>query len=72
MEKKTSILVCVVLFIGLAGGYTLGTLKAVGKHVNTEYFIELKQNSVIIESIDGYIYECPIDSIPVVLLRDNL
>ena len=72
MERRTSILVCVVLFIGLAGGYTLGTLKAVGKHVDTEYFLELKQNSVVIESIDGYIYECPIDSLPAVLLKDNL
>jgi hypothetical protein len=72
MERKTIILVCVVLFIGLAGGYTLGTLKAIGKHVDTEYFLELKPKSVMIESIDGYIYECPIDSIPAVLLRDNL
>ena len=44
MERKTIILVCVVLFIGLAGGYTLGTLKAIGKHVDTEYFLELKPN----------------------------
>ena len=72
MERRTSILVCVVLFIGLAGGYTLGTLKGIGKHIDTEYFLELKQNSVVIESIDGYIYECPLDSIPAVLLKDNL
>ena len=72
MERKTIILVCVVLFIGMAGGYTLGTLKTIGKHIDTEYFLELKPKAVIIESIDGYIYECPIDSIPAVLLRDNL
>ena len=72
MERKTIILVCVVLFIGMAGGYTLGTLKTICKHIDTEYFLELKPKSVIIESIDGYIYECPIDSIPAVLLRDNL
>ena len=72
MERKTIILVCVVLFIGMAGGYTLGTLKTIGKHIDTEYFLELKPKSVIIESIDGYIYECHIDSIPAVLLRDNL
>ena len=72
MEKRTSILVCVVLFIGLAGGYTLGTLKGIGKHIDTEYFIELKPKSVMIESVDGYIYECPLDSLPAVLLKDNL
>lgn len=72
MERRTIILVCVVLFIGLTGGYTLGTLKAVGKHVDTEYFLELKENSVLIESVDGYLYECPMDSIPAVLERDNL
>lgn len=72
MERRTSILVCVVLFIGIAGGYTLGTIKPIGRHIKTEYFLELKPNSVMIESADGYLYECPLDSLPIVLLKDNL
>ena len=72
MERRTSILVCVVLFIGIAGGYTIGTVKPIGRHIKTEYFLELKPNSVMIESADGYLYECPLDSLPTVLLKDNL
>jgi len=42
-------------------------------HVVPEYFIELKQDgSAVIEGLDRHTYECPLDSIPSVLLRDNL
>ena len=38
-----------------------------------EYFIELKQDgSAVIEGLDRHTYQCPLDSIPAVLLRDNL
>jgi hypothetical protein len=72
MEKRTSILVCVVLFIGMAGGYTLGTIKPIGKHIKTEYFLELKPNSVIIEDVRGNIMSCPYDKLVETLERDNL
>lgn len=72
MERKTSILVCVVLFIGLVGGYTLGTIKPIGKHIKTEYFLELKQNSVIIEDVRGNIISCPYDKLVETLEKDNL
>lgn len=72
MERRTSILVCVVLFIGMAGGYTLGTIKPIGKHIKTEYFLELKQNSVIIEDVRGNIMSCPYDKLVETLEKDNL
>ena len=43
------------------------------EHVKPEYFIELKSDgSAIIEGLDRHTYQCPLDSIPAVLLRDNL
>jgi ABC-type transporter Mla maintaining outer membrane lipid asymmetry permease subunit MlaE len=72
MERRTSILVCVVLFIGMAGGYTLGTIKPIGKHIKTEYFLELKQNSVIIEDVRGNIISCSYDKLVETLEKDNL
>ena len=42
-------------------------------YVVPEYFIELKQDgSAVIEGLDRHTYQCPLDSIPAVLLRDNL
>lgn len=72
MERRTSILVCVVLFIGIAGGYTIGTIKPIGRHIKTEYFLELKPNSVMIEDVRGNVISCPYNKLVETLEKDNL
>ena len=59
--------------IGLIGGWLIGAVAYHHpRHVDTEYFIELKGESAVIEGLDRHTYTCPIDSIPSVLDRDNL
>ena len=72
MEKSFAILVTVVFGLGMFGGLVIGSIRTKAKHIKTEYFIELKPKSVMIEAADGYLYECPLDSLPAVLLKDNL
>jgi len=72
MDKKLSLLVTLILAMGIVVGYVMGSIRAKAEHVKTEYYLELRPNSVVIESIDGYLIECPLDSIASVLERDNL
>lgn len=72
MEKKLALLVVLILAFGILTGYVMGSIRAKAQHVKTEYYLELKPNSVIIESIDGHLIECPMDSIASVLVKDNL
>lgn len=72
MDKKLSLLVVLVFALGVFTGYVMGSIRAKAEHVKTEYYLELRPNSVVIESIDGYLIECPMDSIASVLERDNL
>jgi ACR3 family arsenite efflux pump ArsB len=72
MDKKLSLLVTLILAMGIFVGYVMGSVRAKAEHVKTEYYLELRPNSVVIESIDGYLIECPMDSIASVLERDNL
>jgi len=73
MEKRNSLFVVIYFSIGLFGGWLIGAMTYhQPRHVDTEYFIELKGDSAVIEGIDRHTYTCPIDSIPVVLERDNL
>ena len=72
MDKKLSLLVVLIFALGVFTGYVMGSIRAKAEHVKTEYYLELRPNSVIIESIDGYLIECPMDSIASVLERDNL
>jgi ACR3 family arsenite efflux pump ArsB len=72
MDKKLSLLVTLILAMGIFVGYVMGSIRAKAEHVKTEYYLELRPNSVVIESIDGYLIECPMDSIASVLERDNL
>jgi hypothetical protein len=72
MDKKLSLLVTLILAMGMFVGYVMGSIRAKAEHVKTEYYLELRPNSVVIESIDGYLIECPMDSIASVLERDNL
>jgi ACR3 family arsenite efflux pump ArsB len=72
MDKKLSLLITLILAMGIVVGYVMGSIRAKAEHVKTEYYLELRPNSVVIESIDGYFIECPLDSIASVLERDNL
>lgn len=73
-EKKIALLVTLVFGLGILSGLLIGAIRQhQTRHVDPEYFIELKEDgSAIIEGLDRHTYFCPIDSIPAVLLRDNL
>jgi hypothetical protein len=71
-ERKFALLVVLIFALGIFTGYVMGSIRAKAEHVKTEYYLELRPNSVVIESIDGYFIECPMDSIASVLERDNL
>jgi hypothetical protein len=71
-ERKLALLVVLIFALGIFTGYVMGSIRAKAEHVKTEYYLELRPNSVVIESIDGYFIECPMDSIASVLERDNL
>lgn len=72
-EKRNALFVVTYFAIGLIGGWLIGAVAYHHpRHVDTEYFIELKGDSAVIEGLDRHTYTCPIDSIPSVLDRDNL
>lgn len=72
-ERKLALLVTLVFGLGILSGLLIGAVRQhQTRHVDPEYFIELKGNSAIIEGLDRHTYFCPIDSIPAVLERDNL
>lgn len=75
-ERRNSLMVVGYFAIGLFGGWLIGSIKPINglkpTHIKAEYYLELQGDNAIVEGIDGYTYECPIDSIPVVLDRDNL
>lgn len=72
MDRKLALLVVLIFAMGIGTGYFMGAVRTKAAHVETEYYLELRPNSVVIESIDGYIMECPLDSIASVLEKDNL
>jgi hypothetical protein len=77
MEKRNSLFVVGYFALGLFGGWIMGSVSPVPgmklTHIKAEYYLELKPNDrAVIEDIGGYTYECHMDSIPAVLLRDNL
>jgi hypothetical protein len=67
-----TVLRIVYLLIALGIGFTLGSIRRIGQHITTEYFLELKPNSVVIEGTDGHTIECSYDKIGDVLIKDNL
>jgi hypothetical protein len=72
-EKRNALFVVTYFAIGLFGGWLITTaVQHRTRHVDPEYFIELRGDSAVIEGLDRHTYTCPIDSIPAVLLRDNL
>jgi hypothetical protein len=72
-ERKLALLVTLVFGLGILSGLLIGAVRQhQTRHVDPEYFIELKGNSAIIEGLDRHTYFCPIDSISAVLERDNL
>ena len=72
MERRTALLVTVVFAIGMFGGIIVGSIRTKSQHIKTEYFIELKHETVLIEDTEGNIITCPFNDISKALLRDNL
>ena len=75
--KRNAMFVVGYFAIGLFGGWIIGSVAPVKglkpSNIKAEYYLELKPNDrAVIEDIGGYTYECHMDSIPAVLLRDNL
>jgi hypothetical protein len=70
MERKITLLVTVVVGIGI--GMWIGSVRTRSQHINTEYYIELKPNSVLIEDMHGNFITCPYDKISEILIKDNL
>ena len=72
-EKKLALLVTLVFGLGILSGLVIGSLRSNPQHIKAEYYLELKPDgSAIIEDCGGNTIVCPMDSIPAVLLRDNL
>jgi len=70
---KQSYLIPVWVTVGIVIGLLIASsTQHRTRHVDPEYFIELKDDSAIIEGLDRHTYFCPIDSIPAVLIKDNL
>ena len=75
--KRNNFFIITYFTVGLLGGWIIGSVAPVKglkpTNIKAEYYLELKQNDrAVIEDIGGYTYECHMDSIPAVLLRDNL
>lgn len=76
-EKRNALFVVAYFSVGLFGGWLIGSIAPVNglkpTHIKAEYYLELKPDgSAIIEDCGGNTIVCPMDSIPAVLLRDNL
>jgi hypothetical protein len=74
---KSSLFIVVYFAIGLFGGWLLGSIAPINsmkpQHIKVEYYLELKPNDkAIIEDVHGNTIQCDMDSIPAVLLKDNL
>lgn len=72
MEKRIALLVTVVFGIGMVGGLFIGSARTESQHIKTEYYLELKPNSVLIEDVHGNFITCPYERIPEILMKDNL
>lgn len=72
MERRTALLVTVVFAIGMFGGLVIGSITTSARHIKTEYYLELKQDHVLIEDIDGNIISSPYDKLSETLEKDNL
>lgn len=76
-ERRNTLFVVAYFSVGLFGGWLIGSIAPVNglkpTHIKAEYYLELKPDgSAIIEDCGGNTIVCPMDSIPAVLLRDNL
>lgn len=76
-ERRNSLFVVGYFALGLFGGWLIGSIEPIKgiapEVINAEYYIELRPDgSAIIEDCGGNTIVCPLDSIPAVLLRDNL
>lgn len=74
-EKRNALFVVAYFSVGLIGGWLIAKSKEQPQpqHVNVEYYIELKADgSAVIEDRHGNTHQCPTNSIPQVLIKDNL
>jgi len=72
--KTNTLMIMAYFAVGLLSGWLIANSKTKqAQHIDTEYFIELRaDDSVIIEGLDGHTYVCPIDDVPIILIKDNL
>jgi hypothetical protein len=72
---KTNILFTITCFTaGIVTGWFIADFNVnQPQHIKVEYYLELKPNDkAIIEDVHGNTIQCDMDSIPAVLLKDNL
>ena len=72
MDKRFALLITVVFGIGLCGGMLIGTVRTESQHIKTEYYLELRPRSILIEDMNGNVITCPYDKISETLIKDNL
>lgn len=61
-----------LLVIGLWFGYMFGWWFNSPKHVGTDYFLEVHEDYVVLESVHGRVYCGSYSDIDSLVLRDNL
>ena len=72
---KTNILFTITCFTAgiVTGWFITDSNVNQPQHIKVEYYLELKPNDkAIIEDVHGNTIQCDMDSIPAVLLKDNL
>jgi hypothetical protein len=72
---KTNVLFTITCFTaGIVTGWFIANSNVEQpQHIKVEYYLELKPNNkAIIEDVHGNTIQCDMDSIPAVLLKDNL
>ncbi len=72
---KTRVLFTIACFTAgfITAWFVINSRVIQPQHIKVEYYLELKPNDrVIIEDTHGNIIQCHTDSIPSVLLKDNL
>lgn len=85
MTKQEMIIASSVAVAILVAGFCMGAMWTTERHECThvkqgvapkgtkmEYFLELQGDSAILETKYGVVYKCHADSIPNVLMQDNL
>jgi hypothetical protein len=72
MEKRLALLITSVFGMGMGGGLLIGSVRTESQHIKTEYYLELRPRSILIEDINCNVITCPYDKISETLIKDNL